>query len=240
MNTSPYKYKAEFQTGRSSGPAAEDRVVEAVIDAVLSHRLKPGERLVERELSEASGAGRMAIRNGLLRLSNAGLVEITPNSGARVAQCSQEDARQIFEARVVIEEAALQKLGADYTDGARSKLEEIVREEGAAFDLGEIEIARHWSRRFHVAVGELTENKVLSRTLTDLINTQPLIATEVNGKLSHFSGNTLHIKTIAALARGDGAEAARLNTQLLKAVEAELERDRQRYENEIGGEATSN
>ena len=230
MKTSPFKKSLSTNAARKSGPSAEDSVVNTVVDAVLNHRLAPGERLVERELSEASGAGRMAIRNGLLRLSNAGLVELSRNRGAKIIQCTLEESRQIFEARLVIEEAALNKLAVYYTDEVRTALESIVRDEGAAYDEGEIEEARHLSRRFHMVLGEFAENKFLSRLLTDLINCQPLIAPKQNGKASSFSGNTAHIKTLAALARGDGAEAGHINTQLLKAVEAEIKHDRKKIE----------
>ena len=48
-----------------SGRAAEDRVFHAVLDAILDHRLAPGTRLAERELSELLGASRGAVRAAL-------------------------------------------------------------------------------------------------------------------------------------------------------------------------------
>lgn len=93
-----------------SGPEAEHRVVQVIVEAIMDHRVAPGARLIERELAIASGASRSAIRNGLMRLAHAGLVELSPNKGASIAMCSPDEARQIFDARIVIETAAVKKL----------------------------------------------------------------------------------------------------------------------------------
>ncbi|MEN9063308.1 GntR family transcriptional regulator [Ponticoccus litoralis] len=82
-----------------------------VVEAVQDQRLRAGDRLVERELAEAAGANRQAIRNGLLRLVNAGLVEISRNKGARIVRLSAAEAEQVFEARMVVETGLLQSLG---------------------------------------------------------------------------------------------------------------------------------
>lgn len=211
-----------------SGPEAEDRVVRVVVAAIHEHRLSPGSRLIERELAEAADAGRMAVRNGLRRLSEAGLVDLSPNRGATVMQWSQGDMEQIFEARIINEEAALLKLAGQMTDDHRVRLETIVREECAAYDEGHIEIARHLSRRFHMTFTELAGNSLIARFVKDLIDCQPLLSSGRAGRASSFSGTAAHIKTLAALVRGDGAEAASVNTALLRSLQSELALDRPR------------
>src|SRR5207249_2729354 len=82
----------------------------AILDAILDHRLAPGTRLGERELSEALGASRGAVRAALSRLGHSLLVELRPNRGAVIANPSPAETRDLFEARRVIESAILQRL----------------------------------------------------------------------------------------------------------------------------------
>ncbi|MDN3719658.1 GntR family transcriptional regulator [Roseibium salinum] len=152
-------------------------------------------------------------------------MEISRNKGARVAQLTTEEAVQVFETRIVIETALLGKLAQRYNDTVAAALQDIVRAEGAAYDEGRIQDARHLSRSFHMEFGHHAGNQYMSRFLDDLINCQPLLLPFRDGKVSEFSGHALHIKTLGALARGDGEEAAHYNTELLNALQAEMLRD---------------
>src|SRR5260370_3232896 len=85
-------------TGKQ-GERAEDRVFNAILDAVLDHRLAPGTKLTERELTEIFGASRGAVRAALSRLGHSLLVEQRPNRGAVIANPSLPHTRHLFEAR---------------------------------------------------------------------------------------------------------------------------------------------
>ncbi len=209
-----------------SGPDAEQRVVSAVVDAILNHRIGPGERLIERELANYSGASRTAIRNGMLKLAHAGLVELSPNRGATIAMCSPDEAREIFEARIVIEEASLAKIAGRLSASGLKQLDDLVDRERRTYEAGEMEEARHLSRRFHLLCTELAGNDVLTRIIRDLINRQPLLSWTRPQSAPRFCGNTAHSAIVSALAQGDGAEAARLNTEHLRELERELDADR--------------
>ena len=71
---------------RSRGPAPSnvDVAVEALRDAILDGRLKPGERLKEVPLAEQLGISRGPIREALRLLERDGLIELIPNRGAVV------------------------------------------------------------------------------------------------------------------------------------------------------------
>lgn len=63
-----------------------EKVADHLQGQILSGRLKPGERLPpERELQNAFGVGRPAIREALITLERAGLIEIGNGLPARVA-----------------------------------------------------------------------------------------------------------------------------------------------------------
>lgn len=79
------------------------QVLENLRQAILDRRLEPGQRLIERELVELTGASRTSVREALRELAAEGLVTAVPNKGTVVTSVSAEEARQLYEVRSVLE-----------------------------------------------------------------------------------------------------------------------------------------
>ncbi|GLK65114.1 FCD domain-containing protein [Paracoccus kondratievae] len=236
MSQTPTQTLPDTDPGLSkSGLDAEERVVRLVMEGIGQHRIPPGHRLVERELTEGAHANRQAVRNALLRLSQAGLVQLTPNRGATVMQCTPDMTRQIMQARIINEGAALRMLAPRLDEAGSGRLQQILRNEASAYDEGRISEARHFSRQFHIAFTEMAGNEMIARFMRELIACQPLLAAWDRDRPSSFSGVIAHTKTLAALQRGDGAEAEAANTELLCALEREFLRES--AERDVGGRA---
>src|SRR4051812_46590318 len=77
--------------GRIAAPLRE-QVIAALRQAILDFHLKPGQRLVERELIEQLGVSRTTVREALRELTSEGLVTVVPQKGAVVATPTLEDA----------------------------------------------------------------------------------------------------------------------------------------------------
>lgn len=88
--------------GRSAAPLRL-QVVDVLRTAILSLHLQAGQRLVERELIEQLAVSRTTVREALRELESEGLVQVIPQRGAVVATLNQEDATDLYEARVAIE-----------------------------------------------------------------------------------------------------------------------------------------
>ncbi|MDX3971753.1 MAG: GntR family transcriptional regulator [Bradyrhizobium sp.] len=71
--------------------------------AIMSGALKPGQRLVERELCGIMGVSRPSVREALRALEADGLVHNVPHRGPVVSTISLEEARQLYAARAVLE-----------------------------------------------------------------------------------------------------------------------------------------
>jgi GntR family transcriptional regulator, trigonelline degradation regulator len=82
------------------------QVAENLRQAILSRHFKPGQRLVERELVEATGASRTSVREALRELSAEGLVTSIPNKGTVVTEVTRDEARQLYELRSGLEALA--------------------------------------------------------------------------------------------------------------------------------------
>src|SRR3982751_2740043 len=72
-------------------------------DAILTHSLSPGTKLPEDELGEVYSVSRTIVRSALQSLAHDRLVTLEPNRGAFVAQPTKTEAREVFEARALIE-----------------------------------------------------------------------------------------------------------------------------------------
>ena len=78
-------------------------VTDALRKAILSKRLKPGDRLIEEQLAADLGVSRNPVREALRVLESEGLVEISPRRGASVTNVSEEEAQEIVEVRAALE-----------------------------------------------------------------------------------------------------------------------------------------
>src|ERR671938_580034 len=96
--------RTELQTLRIEDvPTVRAMVAQKLREAIMSGRLKPGQRLVERELCEMMGVSRPSIREALRLLEADGLVNTVPHRGPVVSTISLAEARQPYDARAVPE-----------------------------------------------------------------------------------------------------------------------------------------
>jgi DNA-binding GntR family transcriptional regulator len=200
---------------------AEERVFNAILDAVLDHRLVPGTKLKERELSEIFGVSRGAVRAALTRLGHSLLVELRPNRGAIIANPSLAETRDMFEARRVLEAAIVQRLARSLTAKQIAELRKFVAEESRAYGKGDRKAGQRLSIRFHKVLAELAGNATLDRFMEHLICRTPLLALARTGRIA-YCGADEHREVVEALARRDAAAAARCMIEHLNNVEGEL------------------
>lgn len=99
---------AKTPIGRVAAPL-RDQVLTVMRQAILDFELRPGQRLIERELIEQLGVSRATVREVVARLAAEGLVTIIPQRGAIVSILSVEEAADIYEMRVALEALAVQR-----------------------------------------------------------------------------------------------------------------------------------
>jgi len=156
-------------------PLTDNEMYERMVSAILDHRLPPGTKLVEDKLATAFGVSRTRIRPVLVRLANEQVVTLTPNRGAAIAQPSEQEAREVFEARRLIEPTlvALFIAKADATDMAH--LARCIEDEEAARLAGDMRRAIRLSGDFHLQIAERAGHQTLGRILRELTSRTSLI-----------------------------------------------------------------
>jgi GntR family transcriptional regulator, trigonelline degradation regulator len=104
-----------IKVGRVAAPLRE-QVVDLLREAILDFRLKPGQRLIERELIEQVGVSRTTIREVLRELAAEGLVTTIPQKGAIVVALSKKEAADLYEVRATLEALAGRRFAEHATD----------------------------------------------------------------------------------------------------------------------------
>ena len=168
---------------RKSEEPVYTAVVEHVTALIKQGDLKPGDSLLsERELCERFNVSRTSVRKALAILSGMGLVEVTPRSGARVAQASSQQAidslsqmiaRNRYQAVHLYEVRRLIEVQA-------ARLAAIRREEADVIKLRELdklikdslqnpEVLHQADMRLHVGIAESTKNPFFAELMSVLI-----------------------------------------------------------------------
>lgn len=193
-----------------SGVSTEaERVYEAIFDAVMDRRLPPGARLTEAALCTAFRCSRSTVRAALARLAHDRIVTIEANRGARVWQATPDEVRDVFAARRLLEDAALERLAAR-ADIAQClvPLRDMVDRERLAFERGDRISWIRLSNAFHVELVRVLGNQVLVDMLSGLCARTTLIIALFDTAAASTCSYVEHGEILDHLARRD-ARAAR-------------------------------
>ena len=100
----------------------KENALESLRDAITSNVLKPGTRLIERNLCETMGVSRTVVRECIRHLESEHLVVGIPNSGFVVASISDAEVKEIYEIRTLLECAAVKACSRVITQDAINEL----------------------------------------------------------------------------------------------------------------------
>lgn len=208
---------------RKKGAKLTDLAVyENIAAAIFEERLPPGTKLTEDTLAGIFGVSRTLIRNALVRLGHDKIVDLRPNRGAVVASPTAEEARHVFEARQVVEQAIVASAAKRISRQQIVRLQQLTDDERAAHDRGDRRnLVRH-SGAFHLELAEIAGNGVLLDFLKDLVSRTSLIIAIKEARLNPACAADEHREIIEALAAANAGRAISLMTRHLAAIEERL------------------
>ena len=132
--------------------ASQAEVLNEIRRVILAGEVPPGVPIPVGEVADRFGVSPIPIRESLMTLNGAGLVDHRPRSGYTVAQLTLAELREVYVVRRVLEAAALSAavVAADASDDVRAAdalaaLEQAVADDDSAGYHRE-------SRRFHMAL----------------------------------------------------------------------------------------
>ncbi|MFK0278634.1 GntR family transcriptional regulator [Ensifer sp. NPDC090286] len=186
---------------------AED-VYAAMVEALLARDLKPGMKLSEETIASSFHVNRMVVRGVLNRLHAEALVEIHKNRGAYVSSPTVEEAREIFDLRIVLEREVASRLATQITPPQLNELQKQVADHRESYRAGREAEARRFAERFHQRAAEMVGNRVLQSTLDKLITRSALVMALYGRSSSSECGIDEHDAILETLRQRDAAAAA--------------------------------
>jgi DNA-binding GntR family transcriptional regulator len=198
------------RASRAPGGARSAKIYAALLEAILDHRLAPGTRLPEDDIGALFGVSRTIVRAALQALAHERVVTIQPNRGAQVAHPSVDEARQVFEARSLLEPriAALAAEHATTRDVARLRAHH--REEEAAMRQGDQRRAIALSAQFHNMLAEIAGQPILEGFLRELTSRSSLVVALYWQRKDTTCERHAHHELLSAVAAHNGKRAADL------------------------------
>lgn len=206
---------------RENAGASTETIVERITTAVLEQRLPLGAKLGEEKLCAVFGVSRTKVRQALNRLARSKLVVLKPRRGAFLAEPTPEEARQIFEARRVIECEIFAQFTRTASEADLAALERHVQAERRAIRLDDVPLRNRLLGTFHVRIAEMVGNKVLTEILADLVTRSSLITLLLQSTQAASCSSDEHRALIAAIR----ARKAPLVQKLLREHLDHVERD---------------
>jgi DNA-binding GntR family transcriptional regulator len=206
-------------------PASDNltaRIAESITTAIVERRLMPGTKLAEQKIADIFQVSRTLVRQALMQLSRDHLVTLEPARGARVAEPSIEEAKQVFEVRNLLESAMIRRAALELTDAQIAELRAHLAVEAEALRRIDVPGRTRMLADFHVVIARMLGNQVLAALLGDLVSRCSLIALMYQSAHSaeHSSGE--HVAIVEALARRDARGAVKLMEKHLHNVEKNL------------------
>ncbi len=154
---------------------SDDDIHQRLIEAIVDQRLVPGTRLGEDKLGQAFGVSRTRIRQVLIRLAQEQVVTLQPNKGASIAEPSVDEAREVFEARAVVESVLVRR----FVERAKARdlkaLADCITEEETARRSGDAAMALRHSGRFHLLLADAADHQTFASFLRRLVSRTSLI-----------------------------------------------------------------
>jgi len=149
-------------------PSLKDMAFQEIKDAILANRLQPGSIYADKGLSEELGISKTPVREALFDLTARGFFNFSHRKGFQLKMLSEEDTRNLFDCRSIIELAVIRRITPTLSDEAIQTLE-IIRgqEEEIAQSADRIKFVKI-DRELHLYLSSLTNNPYLISSLENL------------------------------------------------------------------------
>jgi DNA-binding GntR family transcriptional regulator len=179
--------------------------------AIVSGQMKPGVTYSVPALALQFGVSATPAREAMLDLVSDGLLVAVRNKGFRVAELTDRDLDEITELRVLLEAPTVGALAGTASTEDLDRLVELATQVQRHAEAGELVAYVEVDRSLHLELLALGGNRRLVETVEHLRARSRLSGLEALVQQGSLAESALeHLDILAALRRGDAAEAERL------------------------------
>ena len=211
--------------GATPEASATQRIADSITTAIVERRLMPGTKLAEQKIADIFKVSRTLVRQALNQLSRDKLITLASARGARVAEPSVEEARQVFDARNMLEAAMIKRAAVALSTEQIAELRAHLEAEKSAIRSTDVSGRTRLLADFHVVIAQMLGNEVLAGMLRELVSRSSLIALMYQSAHSAEHSFAEHVAIVDALEKRDARSAARLMESHLHNVERNLRLD---------------
>jgi DNA-binding GntR family transcriptional regulator len=191
------------------GMKLSDQLREQIEERIVVGEYAPGYRLDEVEIAKAFGVSRTPIREALIQLASAGLVESRPRRGSVVAEVTPRRLQEMFEVMAELEAFCARLAAARATDQERQALVSAHEACQRALKVKDPDAFYRLNEKFHLALYAACGNAFLTEQATQLqrrVRPYRRLQLRLPGRLKSAFGE--HAEVVDAIVRRDSAAAA--------------------------------
>lgn len=185
------------------------QVIAELRQAILTGRLKAGERLVEGRLADELGVSRNPVREAIRVLASEGLVDVAARRGASVAVMSDQEARETIEVRALLEGQNARLAARRHDKELIRRIDAVLKKGTAAVAAGRFDQLFELNQQFHDALAAAGQNRVLSELLQKLRDRTATLFAPMSPSRQSRSWNE-HAQILRAIIDADERAAAAL------------------------------
>lgn len=141
--------------------AVRERVLAGLRQDIIAGRLRPGDRLVERELAERFGVSRVPVREAIRALVAEGFVLFETPRRTVVRRLTPTDVKELFELREALEVYAAGLAATRATPRELAELRDLLDTAARATAAGDAEAITDVNTRFHDRILATAGNSLL-------------------------------------------------------------------------------
>jgi DNA-binding GntR family transcriptional regulator len=193
-----------------------EQVVEQIRTAIIEGQLKPGDHMVEAQLTKQLGVSRTPLREALILLEREGLVESFPNRGTFVRKFDLEDVDTIFSMRIALENFTADLITEKLDKADFAKLELLIQEQRLYIAKGDFKHLRSTDMNFHRYLVEKSEHPLLMRNWSEIVAQIAALLYMRADAMPDY--NESHQKILRAYKAKDVAKVKTLNRQINERV----------------------
>ncbi|MFI8997768.1 GntR family transcriptional regulator [Streptomyces sp. NPDC053542] len=145
-----------------------DQVCEDLRDRIITGRLAPGDRLVERDLAEEFGVSRVPVREAIRILLGEGFLIAASPRRIVVKSHDRKDVENLFDLREALEVLAVRRAAERADATGLATLARLLENARRATLSGKPERISRANAAFHHQIMELADNELLATTVEPL------------------------------------------------------------------------
>jgi DNA-binding GntR family transcriptional regulator len=145
-----------------------NRVFDAIREAIVQLRVRPGNSLSEAEVARQLGVSRQPVREAFIKLAEIGLVEVRPQRGTFVVLISKREVQNARFIREAVEVAVVRKAAAEATTAQIAQLRAIIAGQEKASGSGDHVAFMRLDESFHETLAHTADCDYAWRVLVSL------------------------------------------------------------------------